>query len=63
MISELPNIRPAGRYTVTQTAELLGVDRHTIARWCKAGEIRAGASNGRRRYFKGTDIMKAYYSH
>ncbi|MBR4755323.1 MAG: helix-turn-helix domain-containing protein [Bacteroidales bacterium] len=60
---ERPQILPAGRYNTAQAAEILGVDRHTIMRWHKAGELRASATNGRRRYFKGTDLMKAYYSH
>ena len=63
MRAELPQISPAGRYNTAQAASLLGVDRHTIMRWHKAGELRASATNGKRRYFKGTDLMKAYYSH
>jgi len=60
---ELPEIRPAGRYNTAQAAEILGVDRHTIMRWHRLGELRASATNGKRRYFKGTDLMKAYNSH
>ena len=59
---ELPEIRPAGRYNTSQAAEILGVDRHTIMRWHRLGELRA-STNGKRRYFKGTDLMKAYYAH
>ena len=59
---ELPDIRPAGRYNTAQAAEILGVDRHTILRWHNAGELRA-QSNGKRRYYKGIDLMKAYHSH
>lgn len=60
---EMPQISPVGRYSTAQAAEILGVDRHTIMRWHKAGELRASATNGRRRYYKGTDLMKAFYSH
>ena len=63
MNPELPTINPAGRYTVTEAAAILGVNRKTIARWCKAGEIRAGATNAKRRYFKGIDLMRAYNTH
>ena len=63
MITELPNIRPTGRYTVSQAAALLGVDRHTITRWHKAGQLRSLATAGKRTYFKGTSLMAAYYNH
>lgn len=62
MKAEMPQISPAGRYNTSQAAAILGVDRHTIMRWHKAGELR-GSSNGKRRYYKGTELMKAYYSH
>lgn len=60
MKTEVPKISDTGRYTVLQTAEILGVDRHTLARWCKAGRIRASATNGRRRYFRAKDIIEAF---
>ena len=60
---ELPQISPSGRYTTAQAAEILGVDRHTIMRWHKAGELRASATNGRRRYYKGVDLIRAYNTH
>lgn len=63
MTSDLPQISPTGRYTTAQAAQILGVDRHTIQRWHNAGELAASATNGRRRYYKGTDLMKAYYTH
>lgn len=63
MVNELPKINPAGRYNTTEAARLLGVDPHTIARWTNAGHIRASASNGRRKRYKGADIIKAFYTH
>ena len=60
---ELPQISPSGRYTTAQAAEILGVDRHTIMRWHKAGELKASASNGKRRYYKGVDLIRAYNTH
>lgn len=60
---ELPQISPSGRYTTAQAAEILGVDRHTIMRWHNAGELRASASNGKRRYYKGVDLIRAYNTH
>lgn len=63
MKAEIETISPTGRYTVTQAAAILGVHRCTIDRWCKAGEIRARATNAKRRYFKGSDIIEAYSRH
>lgn len=60
---EMPQISPAGRYSTAQAAEILGVDRHTIMRWHKAGELKASASNGKRRYYKGVDLIRAYNTH
>ena len=63
MKAEPPRINPAGRYTTAQAADLLGVDRHTITRWHKAGQLRSLATAGKRTYFKGTSLMAAYYNH
>ena len=63
MNPERPDVQIHGLYCQADAARRLGVDRHTIMRWHKAGELRASATNGRRRYYKGTDVMKAYYSH
>lgn len=64
MVNELPkSLNPAGRYNTSEAARLLGVDRHTIMRWTKDGHIRASASNGRRKRYKGADIIKAFYTH
>jgi len=34
-----PRVSPEGRYSFTETAELLGVDRCTIYRWRKQGYL------------------------
>ncbi len=62
MRAELPQIRPAGRYTTAQAAEILGVDRRTILRWHKAGKLR-GIYNGNRKYYKGEALIRAYNTH
>ena len=63
MKAELTRINPAGRYTTAQAADLLGVDRHTITRWHKAGQLRPMATAGRRTYFKGISLIQAYNNH
>jgi predicted site-specific integrase-resolvase len=35
-----PVVNDAGRYTVKETSELLGIDRHTWSAYVKAGYIR-----------------------
>lgn len=35
-----PVVDSAGRYTVKETSMLLGIDRHTLASYVKAGYIR-----------------------
>lgn len=63
MVNELPKINPAGRYNTTEAARLLGVDRHTIMRWTSQGDMKASASNERRKRYKGIDLIKAYNTH
>jgi predicted site-specific integrase-resolvase len=35
-----PQLNANGRYTVKETSALLGIDRHTLSRYVKAGYIR-----------------------
>lgn len=34
-----PQLNANGRYTVKETSALLGIDRHTLSRYVKAGYI------------------------
>lgn len=58
-----PDVNPSGRYTTAEAARLLGVDRHTIMRWRRAGELRARGTNVGRTYFMGIDIIAAFRTH
>ena len=49
MVTEEPKISDAGRYSVTQTAKLLGIHRDTLRRYTESRLIKFGLrrSNGR----------------
>lgn len=62
MVNERPQINPQGLYSQADAARLLGVDRHTIARWEKDPRYRLSPSigrNGRKRY-KGLRLLSAW---
>lgn len=39
MIATRPDIQPDGYYNITQAAQALEVNRHTISRWIDSGVI------------------------
>ena len=60
MIPTLPNIAPAGSYTVTQAAQLLQIDRRTLRRYEAAGYIVAHCNQMGRRKYSGREILKLW---
>lgn len=40
MVEEVPDVKPTSKYSISKTAELLGVDRSTIHRWIKQKKIK-----------------------
>lgn len=40
MIANLPHVDSAGRYSLADTARILGVSPSTILRWTRAGHMR-----------------------
>lgn len=50
MTSEMPNVTPNGRYSVTEAAKVMEVHRNTILRWIEEGKIKFGIrrTNGRK---------------
>lgn len=56
-------ISPAGRYTVTQAAEALGVDRKTITRWRESGRLRGEVGKSGRYKFKGINLISIFNKH
>ncbi len=55
--SEQPNVRPAARYTISETCALLGIHRNTLRSYVNAGYIKTMQKvHGQR--FKGTEILR-----
>ena len=54
------DIRPAGRYTVTQAADALGVSRKTVTRWRESGDLRGELGGNGRWKFKGIGLMRLF---
>ena len=53
-------ISPAGRYTVSQAAAALGVDRKTITRWRESGRLRGEVGKSGRYKFKGINLIRIF---
>lgn len=59
MTETKPNIDPAGRYTIAKTCELLGIDRSTLHRHTKKGNIKVHFRKcNNRPFYTGMDILK-----
>lgn len=59
MTETKPNIDPAGRYTIAKTCELLGIDRSTLHRHTKKGNIKVHFRKcNNRPFYTGLDILK-----
>lgn len=58
-----PNVVPSGIYNQAQTAEALGVCRHTVARYEKAGHLLFKVRKvGGRKVTTGAQILKCWKS-
>lgn len=59
MTETKPNIEPAGRYTIARTCEILGIDRTTLYRHTKKGNIKVHFRKcNNRPFYTGLDILK-----
>ena len=61
MVTEMPDVNDTGQYSVTKTAELLGVSDGSIRNWIKSGYIKCGRKkhNGYR-FITGKEIKRFY---
>lgn len=62
MVNQLPEINPAGIYTATKTAKILGISRVSLYKYDKQGSIKhlIDKNTGYRKY-KGIHII-AYFN-
>ncbi len=58
MTAEEPNVAPTGRYSVTQTCQVLDISRSTLSRHTEAGRIKFSIRkcNGRK-FYMGKHIL------
>jgi excisionase family DNA binding protein len=63
MVTEEPKISDAGRYSVTETAKLLGIHRDTLRRYTESRLIKFGLrrTNGRK-FYLGSEIKRFWSS-
>ena len=60
MNAERPEVSPQGVYSQAQAARLLGVDRHTLARWEKDPlfPLEGWTRSGRRgKFYRGVSLL------
>lgn len=63
MTRERPAVRADGLYTQADAARLLGVDRHTVARYARDGHLRFRVRRcDGRKVFKGAEIIRCWQS-
>ena len=59
MVNMQPDVRPAGRYTVKETCEKLGIHRNTLLNYTNTGLIRcAFGKRTLRKYYTGIEIIR-----
>ena len=59
MTETQPNINPAGRYTIAKTCEILQINRTTLHRHTKKGNIKVHFRKcNNRPFYTGLDILK-----
>lgn len=63
MTTALPdNLKLDGRYSMTQTAKILGIDPSTLWRWIKGDKIKVSGYSklNNRPFIKGKEITRAF---
>lgn len=54
-----PQVTESGRYTVTQTCNVLGIHRNTLLKYTLGGFIRCGfRRETARKFYKGSEILR-----
>lgn len=63
MVIDEPNIKDNSRLSTVVAARVLGVDRTTLFRACKSGEIKWDIAKNGRRYYIGRAVKKYWREH
>ena len=59
MVIEQPKVKPAGRYTPSKAAAILGIHRNTLLNHTKKGNIRCHYRKATgKKFYTGQDITK-----
>lgn len=54
-----PKVKPASRYSINQTCDILTITRKTLAKYTKYGYIRCGIRKDTlRKFYLGREIMR-----
>ena len=61
MVTEEPNVSDTARYSVTQAAEVMGVNRRTILRHTDAGYLKCNYRRTNQRKFYFGKELKRYW--
>ena len=57
--SEEPTVSSTGRYTVTQTCEILGIHRNTLREYTSSGRIKCGfRRESARKFYEGKELIR-----
>lgn len=57
--TEVPNVKEAGRYSVTQASQALGIHRNTLRNYTEQGLIKCGFRKASyRKFYEGREIIK-----
>lgn len=61
MTSILPDIPDAGRYSVKEAADLLGIHQDTLYTYCNSGVVKFGIRKANnRRFITGAEIKRVW---
>nr|DAV83804.1 MAG TPA: helix-turn-helix domain protein [Caudoviricetes sp.] len=61
MTNEEPKVADAGRYTITETCKVLGINRNTLRRWLQAGKMKVKFRRiDNRKVIEGAEIKRAW---
>ena len=61
MTNEEQKVAEAGRYTMTETCNVLGIHRNTLRRWLQAGKMKVKFRRiDNRKVIEGAEIKRAW---